>query len=308
VTVDDLPRLVEAKAAGGVRISVVIPAYNEAATIEDVVGRVCADLAGPGGLVDEVLVIDSASDDDTAKLAVAAGAQVHSIDSVLPEMAAVRGKGEAIWRSLFVAQGDLIAFLDGDLLEWDTRFVSGVLGPLLTDPGVHLVKGYYDRLVRQDTDGEAGLSYEGGRATELVARPLLARRWPELGRIVQPLAGEWAVRRDTLAACSVPVGYGVDLAALIDVHTAHGTAAVAQVDLGRRAHSHQTLRDLGAMALQLIAATDRRAGIGTPDDVVMMRQFTPGPDRAVPVDRPVAVLERPPAAGLAAYRPAGRRS
>jgi glucosyl-3-phosphoglycerate synthase len=335
-----IPALLEAKAAEGVQVSLVLPAYNEAETVGGIVARVRADLIdGPGfadgpALIDEIVVIDSDSDDDTAGQARAAGAKVHISSEILPELEPVRGKGEAIWKSLFVTSGDIIAFLDADLTEWDTHFVTGVLGPLLVDRRVELVKGFYDRLA-SDPAGSGGpgvsvrlavsgssvgsggsgvsggsaesVSLEGGRVTELVARPLLNRRWPALSAIVQPLAGEWAVRRSTLEALGVPVGYGVDLAALIDVHLRSGPRAIAQVDLGRRGHQHQSLRDLGAMALELIAVTDRRAGVGGPvGEVAHLRQFVPGTDGAEAVTRSVFLLERPPAVSVPAYRERAR--
>jgi glucosyl-3-phosphoglycerate synthase len=318
------------------RISLVLPAYNEADTVGGIVARVRADLMdGPGlgdgpPLIDEIVVIDSDSDDDTAGRARSAGAKVHASSEILPGLDPVRGKGEAIWKSLFVTSGDLIVFLDADLTEWDTHFVTGVLGPLLVDPRVELVKGFYDRLARGSAhEGPVGeVSFEGGRVTELVARPLLARRWPELSGIVQPLAGEWAVRRSTLEALSMPVGYGVDLAALVDVYLRSGPRAIAQVDLGRRGHQHQSLRDLGLMALELIAVTDRRAGIPGPGasggasagaspempstdtpattltttpTTLSLVQFGPGADGAEPVTRSVSLLERPPAVTVPAY-------
>jgi glucosyl-3-phosphoglycerate synthase len=284
--------LLAAKAAADLRISVVLPARDEAVTVGGIVARVREDLVERVPLVDELVVIDSDSDDGTGDRARDAGAKVHRTSEILPGLVTARGKGEAIWKSQFVTTGDVVAFLDADLTDWGTHFVSGVLGPLLTDRRVQLVKGFYERL----SSGSAGAGLEGGRVTELVARPLLARRWPELGAVVQPLAGEWAIRRAALRRLSVPVGYGVDLAALIDVHLAHGSGSIAQVDLGRRGHHHQSLRDLGPMALELLAVTDRRAGIGPAVDTASLRQFTGV--GAAPVRREVSLVERPPAETL----------
>jgi glucosyl-3-phosphoglycerate synthase len=185
-----------------------------------------------------------------------------------------------MWKSLFVTKGDVLVFMDADLLDWDTHFVPGLLGPLLTRPEVSLVKGFYER---PGVGDHRSATLDGGRVTELVARPLIALEHPQLAGLVQPLAGEWAVRRSLFSALSVPTGYAVELAALIDTAATRGTDAIAQVDLGRRAHRHQSLRDLGGMARQLMAMALGRAGVA-PD--VLAR----GTD---------APAERPPVRGLA---------
>jgi glucosyl-3-phosphoglycerate synthase len=236
-------------------VSLVVPARNEAATVGDVVARVRQRLMDTVQLLDEIVVIDSDSTDDTSAVAADAGAVVHRASDIRPDLGTHPGKGEAMWKSMFVTKGDVIVFMDADLLDWDTHFVPGLLGPLLTTPGVELVKGFYERPLG-DTP------YEGGRVTELVARPLISLLFPELAGLYQPLAGEWAIRRSLFEALSVPTGYAVELAALIDTVSARGDEAIAQVDLGRRAHRHQSLRDLGGMARQIIAMALRRAGIG----------------------------------------------
>ncbi len=238
---------------GSTRIAVVIPALNEEATVGAVASAIVADLSD---LVDEVVVIDSLSTDSTADAARAAGARVHSVAEIRPDLGIRGGKGEAIWKSLFVTDSDLIAFIDADLTEWGTHFVRGVLGPLLARPQVHLSRGFYDRIL---VAGEEA-SLEGGRVTELVARPWLALFRPELVSVVQPLAGEWAIRRATLEALAIPTGYGVEMSTLLDVHAEYGVGGIAQVDLGRRAHQHQSIHDLAAMAVELLAVADRRRG------------------------------------------------
>jgi glucosyl-3-phosphoglycerate synthase len=231
-------------------------------------------------------VIDSDSVDGTYDAAASAGADVHRCAEIRPDLGTHPGKGEAMWKSLFVTSGDLVVFMDADLLDWDTHFVPGLLGPLLSWPEVQLVKGFYER------PGETG-PLDGGRVTELVARPLLAMCYPRLGDVVQPLAGEWAVRRSWFASLSVPTGYGVDVAALIDTLVLHDEKGIAQVDLGRRSHGHQPLLDLGAMAVQVAAAILDRANryphVTGDDAGVLLRQFLPGP---VPADRIVPVIER----------------
>jgi len=291
-----LDELLETKAASGLSVSLVVPARNEAATVGDVVGRVREALMETTDLLDEIVVIDSDSTDDTYAVAADAGAAVHRSAEVRPELGSVPGKGEAMWKSLFVTHGDLLVFMDADLLDWDTRFVPGLLGPLVTRPEIALVKGFYQRPF---VDGDNTSAFEGGRVTELVARPLLNLLFPELAGLVQPLAGEWAVRRSLFASLHVPTGYAVETTALIDTARLLGVEAIAQVDLGRRAHRHQALRDLGGMATQIIAATLERAGLPHgPDEGAALRQFHPADGRVEAVDRLVSHLERPPAEGF----------
>lgn len=242
----------------GTRVSLVVPARDEAATVGAVVSRVRTALMETVELLHEIVVIDSDSTDDTASIAADAGATVHAAASIRPDLGTFPGKGEAMWKSMFVTSGEIIVFMDADLKDWDTHFVPGLLGPLLADPDVRLVKGFYERPL---VTGDSVAAFEGGRVTELVARPLIATHFPELGGVIQPLAGEWAVRRTHFETLWVPTGYAVELAALIDTERAHGRSALAQVDLGRRTHRHQALRDLGAMATQILAAATSRMGV-----------------------------------------------
>ena len=285
-------------AKGPTTVSLVVPARNEAATVGDVVTWVREALVDTVALLDEIVVIDSDSTDDTYDVASDAGAVVHRSAEIRPDLGSVPGKGEAMWKSLFVTTGDVLVFMDADLVDWDTHFVPGLLGPLLTRPEVALVKGFYERPMVRGDDVSA---YEGGRVTELVARPLIALDFPELSGLVQPLAGEWAVRRSLFERLHVPTGYAVELAALVDTAGLLDVDAVAQVDLGRRAHRHQALRDLGAMATQIVAAAQLRRGARDPLDHrdVVLRQYHPVGAGLGPVDRVVAVGERPPAVGFA---------
>jgi glucosyl-3-phosphoglycerate synthase len=277
------------------RISVVIPARHEAPTIGAIVEGIRTDLIERVALVDELVVIDSDSTDATAAIAAQHGATVHSARAIRPDLGGHAGKGEAIWKSLFVTDGDLLVFIDADLTGWGTHFVSGLLGPLLTDDAVRHVKGFYDRVL---DDGSGAHAPQGGRVTELVARPLINLRWPELAAVVQPLAGEWAVRRSTIAELPVPVGYGVEIALLLDVWAKDGLDAIAQVDLGERAHSHQAVHDLGVMATEILETAERRAGVSsTDDDQVTLWQY----ERASTPPwhgRHVPLVERPPAGSV----------
>jgi glucosyl-3-phosphoglycerate synthase len=287
--------LLAAKERQGATISVVIPARNEERTVAAVVSAIARALIDDVPLVDEVVVMDSDSTDATADVAARAGAVVHRTGDVRPAAGSFPGKGEALWKSLAVTRGDLLVFVDADLTSWGPHFVSGLVGPLLGAPEVQLVKGFYTR-VRTETDGST--STEGGRVTELVARPLISLWWPELTGVVQPLAGEWAARRSLMESLPIPVGYGVELATLMDTAARYGLDAVAQVDLGSRAHRHQANHDLALMAAELLAVADRRRPgahplTGPPDLAQFVRDET---GEARQVTRSIPVIERPPAA------------
>ncbi len=289
-------RLLAAKQRLGVTISVVIPARNEQRTVAAVVGAIARALVEDVPLVDELVVMDSDSTDATAQAAARAGAEVYRTAEVMTSAGSFPGKGEALWKSLHVTSGDVLVFVDADLTSWGPHFVSGLVGPLLAEPQVQLVKGFYTR-VRTETDGST--STEGGRVTELVARPLISLWWPELAAVVQPLAGEWAARRSLMESLSIPVGYGVELATLMDTVTRHGLDAVAQVDLGSRAHRHQANHDLALMAAELMVVASRRRPRGGDSlaGEAELKQFVRDESgEARQLSRPIPVAERPPAA------------
>jgi glucosyl-3-phosphoglycerate synthase len=284
--------LLAAKRRRGVTVSVIIPARNEERTVAGVVGAIARSLVNRVPLVDELVVMDSDSTDATGDRAAAAGAKVYRTSDVLPEAGSFAGKGEALWKSLHVTTGDLLVFVDADLTSWGPHFITGLLGPLLGDDEVQLVKGFYTR-VRTESDGST--STEGGRVTELVARPLISLWWPELAGVVQPLAGEWAARRSLMESLPIPVGYGVEIATLMDTASRHGLDSVAQVDLGSRAHRHQANHDLALMSAELLVVAERRRAGGRDPAVPELRQFVRENGEAVGVVRPVPVHERPPA-------------
>ena len=262
-----------------------------------VVGPLHQALVADAPLVDELVVIDSDSTDGTASAASAAGAVVHRAADIAPSLGAYPGKGEALWKSLLVTRGDLLVFVDADLTQWGPHFVTGLLGPLLAEPSVQLVKGFYAR-VRTEADGS--VSTEGGRVTELVARPVLSLWWPHLAGVVQPLAGEWAARRSLMESLSVPVGYGVELASVLDTASRHGLDALAQVDLGSRAHKHQANHDLAVMAAELLAVAARR--YGGPHRLIpgkTLEQFDRDEGELRQRSRAVPMDERPPVESLA---------
>jgi glucosyl-3-phosphoglycerate synthase len=287
--------LIEAKKRLDVSISVVIPARNEERTVAGVVTALADALMTECGLIDELVVMDSDSTDATFEVAAQAGATVYRAREVAPELGGYLGKGEALWKSLLVARGDLLVFVDADLTHWGTHFVTGLLGPLLADEQVMLAKGFYERLY---TSGDGSASADGGRVTELVARPLLNLWWPELAYVVQPLAGEWAARRSLMESLPIPVGYGVELATLLDTASRHGLDAVAQVDLGSRGHKHQSSHDLAVMAAELMVVAERRRHRTSPAAPASLHQFVRTADGIARRPRPVPTRERPPVMSL----------
>jgi glucosyl-3-phosphoglycerate synthase len=251
----DPHELLREKERQGLGISLVIPALNEAPTIGSIVRSARRDMMERLPLVDELLVMDSNSTDGTAERAAEAGALVVQDREIRPDLEQMYGKGEAMWKSLFATRGDLVAWLDADIRNFHPRFVYGVLGPLLLDPTVGYVKGFYERPV-MDGDRLTGLG--GGRVTELMARPLLNMFWPHLGGVVQPLSGEYAGRRSLLEQVPFFTGYGVEIGLLIDVADRFGLDAIAQVDLERRVHRNRDLADLSRMAFAVLQTAMRR--------------------------------------------------
>jgi glucosyl-3-phosphoglycerate synthase len=229
--------------------------------------RECATTIGPildaiaplraAGLLDELLVVDADSPDGTAAVARERGARVVSESSLCPELGPCRGKGDAMWRAAAATDSELLLFLDADTADFDPGFVTGMLGPILLDPGLALVKGTFRRPFALGNELREG---EGGRVTELVARPLLNLHFPALAGFTQPLAGEIAIRRDLFERLSVPVGYGVEIAMMIDALRLVGLDGLAEVDLGGRQNRHQSLRALSAMAGEVMVAVERRTG------------------------------------------------
>ncbi|WP_374982580.1 glucosyl-3-phosphoglycerate synthase [Streptomyces fradiae] len=325
-----IDRLLAAKRAHGTTVSVVLPALNEEATVGEIVAVIRRDLMSEAvPLVDELVVLDSGSTDRTAEVAAKAGARVVARDEVLPRIPAVPGKGEVLWRSLLVTDGDVVCFVDSDLREFDADFVTGIVGPLLTEPDVEFVKAMYDRPFTAAGAGAAGGAGrggagagtgtgqggssgaaraagadggagQGGRVTELVARPLLNLHWPLLAGFVQPLGGEYAARRSLLERLPFPVGYGVELGLLVDALHLVGLDALAQVDVGVRLHRHQDERALGRMAAAIYRTAQLRLSRG---HLVRPRltQFDRTEAGFTPRTHPVDTEERPPMREVAEY-------
>ncbi|MEU6056070.1 glucosyl-3-phosphoglycerate synthase [Streptomyces xanthochromogenes] len=289
-----IDRILAAKHRTGTTVSVVLPALDEEGTVGDIVAAIRRELMTEAvPLVDELVVVDSGSTDRTAEVAARAGARVVHRDAILPRVPALPGKGEVLWRSLLVTSGDIVCFIDADLKDFDAGFVSGIVGPLLTDPDVAFVKAMYDRPFGE-TAGQ------GGRVTELVARPLLNLHWPQLAGMVQPLGGEYAARRSLLERLPFPVGYGVELALLVDALHTVGLDALAQVDVGVRKHRHQDGQALGRMAAAIYRTAQLRLSRGhlvRPE----LTQFERGEHGFVPRTYAVDTEERPPMCEIEEY-------
>jgi glucosyl-3-phosphoglycerate synthase len=284
----DLQRLLEHKREP---ITVVLPAREVADTIGPIVER----LRGLDPLIDQVLVVDADSRDGTAEIAAEAGAEVQSETRLVPELGQVLGKGDAMWRSIGAVRGDVVAYLDSDTRDFSQHFALGMLGPLLLEPELQFVKGFFRRPYLP-ADG-AQLPLDGGRVTELTARPLLSAFFPELAAFVQPLAGEVAMRRRLLERMPFATGYAVETAMLLHARDAlGGTEGMAQVDLDVRLNSHQPLSQLGPMAyavLRVVLDRLRAEGRLTGDDALPLQTADGGLVQ-------VEMVERPPYASLRA--------
>jgi glucosyl-3-phosphoglycerate synthase len=292
-----LGRLLEAKRAS---IALVLPAREVAATIGPIAER--AARLREAGLLDEVLVVDADSQDGSARIAAEAGLTVLQESELSPELGRARGKGDAMWRALRTLDTDIVAFADTDTEEFGDHFLTGLLGPLICEPDVQLVKGFFERPFRA---GDALAPSGGGRVTELMARPLLNLHAPELAVFDQPLAGEVAARRELLERIPFSAGYGVEIAMLIDAWRLTGLNGLAQVDLGVRQNRHQSLRDLSAMAYAvLVAAQSRFLGADFADSHACGSILLPGLDGEHTMEsRRVTVEERPALAELRARLP-----
>lgn len=271
----DAERLLAAKRSQSTSISLCIPTLNEEGTIARIVSCLREALVERVPLLDELVVIDSGSTDRTRELAAESGAAVHLAPEILPGQGERSGKGENLWKAVYQCRGEVLCFLDGDIGNIHPRFALGTIGPLLTDPELDYVKGFYERplLATEGVDPRGG-----GRVTEILVRPLLKRFFPDLARLHQPLAGEYAARRRVLERIPFPTGYGVETAHLIDVARLRGAGAIGQTDLDERIHRNRSLADLGRMSGQILDAFFARLPEG-----------------------PGATNERPPMMSLDAY-------
>jgi glycosyltransferase involved in cell wall biosynthesis len=245
----DLERLMQLKEDQKVSISLALPALNEEQTVGNVIQTVKSALMDQIPLLDEMVLIDSGSDDQTREIARDLGIPVYIHQEILPQHGAFHGKGEALWKSLYVVKGDIIAWIDTDIKNIDPRFVYGILGPLLDSPNIRYVKGFYRRPLRQ---GDKTVAGGGGRVTEITARPFINMFFPELSGLIQPLSGEYAGKRSALEKLPFFTGYGVETGLLIDLLDEYGLEGIAQVDLLERIHHNQPLPSLSKMSFAIM--------------------------------------------------------
>ncbi len=292
VTGPDLAALVDAKQASGTTISVCLPARNEEATVGQIVATVRRNLVEHAPLVDEVVVMDDGSTDATAEAASWEGARVLAVDEILPDLPRGSGKGNALWMSLYACDGDIVCWLDADVRNFGPHFVTRLVAPLLADPAVGFVKGYYRRPLHGEATG-------GGRVTELMARPVISSLFPHLAGFVQPLAGEYAGRRALLETVPFVEGWGVEIGLLIDLVANFGIEAIAQVDLDVREHRNRPLDELGPQAMAILVTGLRRAGVPVDKRLAELVRY----DDDQQAERiAVEIRERPPMITVPAYR------
>ncbi|MEX2137220.1 MAG: glucosyl-3-phosphoglycerate synthase [Chloroflexota bacterium] len=300
----DVAKLVELKEKQGVTISLGLPALNEEKTIGLVIKRIKAALMDRVPLLDQLVLIDSDSSDRTREIAADLGVPVVRHSRILPEMGTYVGKGEALWKSLHVLDGDIVAWIDTDIRNIQPRFVHGLLGPLLREPRIQYVKGFYRRPIRQ---GLTLFAEGGGRVTELMARPLINLFFPELSGFIQPLSGEYAGRRAILESVPFFTGYGVEIGLLIDIAETAGLSSIGQVDLERRIHRNQPLANLSQMSFTILQAAisklEERHRIELLTEVGRgMKVIGQEKDRFNLEVREVADAVRPPMRSVAAYQ------
>lgn len=300
----DLERLVEMKREQGLKISLCIPTLNEEKTIGKEVILFRSELMERYPLLDELAVIDSGSEDRTMEVAANFGADVYSSSDILPSMGSKRGKGENLWKAIYQLEGDIIVYVDADIKNIHPRFVYGLVGPLIRRPEIGYVKAFYDRpLVSSKGVRPSG----GGRVTEILVRPLFSLFYPDLSAVIQPLSGEYAVRRRILERLSFPIGYGVETAHLMDIYLQWGLAAIGQTDLSQRVHRNQDTRDLGKMAFGILQTFLNRAkeqGVisGVQEFNQDLLQFQVRDQIFEQIEHHIVEEEREPMINIAGYR------
>ena len=296
--------LVQLKRQQGLTISLALPALNEEETVGKVLRTMKTELMQKVPLLDEMVLIDSNSADHTREIAQKEGIPVYIHQHLLESMGTRTGKGEALWKSLFVTRGDLIVWIDTDIVNIHPRFVYGIIGPLLQNPQIQFVKGFYRRPLKVGSKMQAG---GGGRVTELTARPMLNLFYPELSGVVQPLSGEYGGRRSALEQATFFSGYGVETGLLIDVYERYGLRAIAQVDLLERIHHNQHLEALSKMSFAIIQTVmrklEKRLGRAVLEDVNRSMKLIRHDSKGYFLDvEEIAERERPPMLEVAEYR------
>ena len=254
----DLDRLVAVKQEKGLTISLCLPTLNEEKTIAKEIIILRSELMTRHRLIDEIVVVDSGSTDRTGEVAEAFGAAFYRADEILPDLEKRRGKGENLWKALYITRGDIICYLDADIKNIHHRFAYGLIGPLVLDEQIKYAKAFYDRpiAIGKNVVRPTG----GGRVTELVIRPLFSLFFPELTQILQPLSGEYAACREILEQIPFPIGYGIETSMILDIWQRWGLDVMCQVDLEKRVHRNQDTKALGKMAFVIIQTFLRRLG------------------------------------------------
>ncbi len=300
----DLKKLVREKEKKDLRISLCIPTLNEEKTIGKEIILFRSELVQRYPLLDEVAVIDSGSDDRTREIAESFGAVVYQASEILPELEQRKGKGENLWKAIYQLDGEIIVYIDADIKNIHPRFVYGLVAPLVHRDEIKYTKAFYDRpLAFSGGVRPSG----GGRVTEILVRPLFSLFFPDLSAVIQPLSGEYAVRREVLERIPFPIGYGVETAHLIDVYNAYGLESFAQTDLDQRVHRNQPTRDLGKMSFGIMQTFfTRLKDLGRIGDLPYMehvlRQFQAHERDYQMVDIEIMELERPPMITIPEYR------
>jgi len=300
----DIKKLVEEKEKQNLKISLCLPTLNEEKTIGKEIVMFKSELMDRYPLLDEIAVIDSGSSDSTCEIAKTFGADVYLSADILPQYGEKKGKGENLWKAVYELTGDIIIYVDADIKNIHPRFAYGLVAPLIYRPELHYVKAFYDRpLAFSQGVRPSG----GGRVTEILVRPLFSLFFPDLTGLIQPLSGEYAVRREVLEKIPFPIGYGVETSHLIDVYEKWGMEAIAQVDLDQRVHRNQETRDLGKMAFGILRAFLFRAEalgvIGNlPELNTLLRQFQAKDETYEQIAYEIREEERPPMIDIPEYR------
>ena len=300
----DLLKLVKLKEKKGLTISLCIPTLNEEKTIGKEIIIFKSALVDRYPLIDEIAVIDSGSTDKTREIAAAFGADVYLSEEILPGQGFKRGKGENLWKAIYQLRGDIICYVDADIKNIHPRFATGLVAPLIHHDEMRYIKAFYDRpLAFSQGIRPSG----GGRVTEILVRPLFSLFFPELTALMQPLSGEYAVRREVLESIPFPIGYGVETSHIIDVYMKHGLPAFGQTDLDQRVHRNQSTLDLGKMSFGILQSfLNRMEAYGLVDRLPEMssifRQFQAEGNRYEQVIREIVEEERPPMIEIEEYR------
>ena len=300
----DILQLVKLKEKKGMKISLCIPTLNEEKTIGKEIVIFKSELMDRYPLIDEIAVIDSGSTDKTRETAAAFGADVYLSAEILPSEGFKRGKGENLWKAIYQLEGDIICYVDADIKNIHPRFATGLIAPLIQNDDMQYVKAFYDRpLAFSQGVRPSG----GGRVTEILVRPLFSLFFPELTSLIQPLSGEYAVRRPVLESIPFPIGYGVETSHIIDVYMKYGLDAFGQTDLDQRVHRNQSTLDLGKMSFGILQSFLNRMEAyelvdKLPEMSNIFRQFQAEGNRYEQVLKEIVEEERPPMIEIAEYR------